>query len=199
MCAKRAYTILELLQTVALLAVLAAVVFPALKVARDKALLIRCGSNAVQLGRALAEYARDWDETGPTVRRDGVSWPHLLWPYVGDREVFYCPAAPTTMRNRGEAGWGTRDSSWSAGWEYRPISYALNSRVSGRLTKLTTPSDTVWAADGIWAEVDGGDAASIRQVCLTGDRHRGWLTVIYRDGHYQARRRDQLLGLRWTP
>lgn len=59
---QRAFTLVELLVVVAIIAVLAAILFPVLAQARSAARKSVCESNLKQIGIAMLMYASDWDE-----------------------------------------------------------------------------------------------------------------------------------------
>jgi prepilin-type N-terminal cleavage/methylation domain-containing protein/prepilin-type processing-associated H-X9-DG protein len=106
----RGFTLLELLIVVAIIAVLAAVLFPVFAQAREKARATACLSNARQVGLAMTMYMQDYDEvilpwfvaTGqlpqlnspdPEVRRaDSKVWSQLVQPYLKNTQALYCPS-----------------------------------------------------------------------------------------------------------
>lgn len=62
---KWAFTLIELLIVIAIIAILAAILFPVFAAAREKARQAQCASNLKQIGIAFAQYAQDYDETYP--------------------------------------------------------------------------------------------------------------------------------------
>ena len=57
-----AFTFIELLMVIAILAILAAILFPAFARARENARKASCQSNLKQIGLGTAQYSQDYDE-----------------------------------------------------------------------------------------------------------------------------------------
>ncbi len=82
---RNAFTLVEMLVVIAIIAVLAGLLLPALSSARASSRKAACKSNLRQIGLGLAMYADDW-RLYPTGRlRAGLS------PYVPDLKLFHCP------------------------------------------------------------------------------------------------------------
>ena len=63
---KNIFTLIELLVVIAIIAILAAMLLPALNKARDKAKMAKCQGNLKQLSATLLIYAGDYNDQGPS-------------------------------------------------------------------------------------------------------------------------------------
>ena len=110
---EKGFTLIELLVVIAIIAILAALLLPALAGAKEKAVRIQCASNLKQWGLAVTMYAGDNGESFPRNASDdgasGFAWigrslntnfcPNYLYPNrpgVGNQQrnkqdVLYCP------------------------------------------------------------------------------------------------------------
>jgi prepilin-type N-terminal cleavage/methylation domain-containing protein/prepilin-type processing-associated H-X9-DG protein len=100
-----AFTLIELLVVIAIIALLGALLLPALSRARDKGKRIVCVANLHSLGQALALYAEDSEGFLPPLSdANGETWDTKLLPYVSKSYgVFLCPSDPWPRATPGRA------------------------------------------------------------------------------------------------
>lgn len=122
MSRSKSFTLIELLVVIAIIAILAAMLLPALGSARETSKRISCAGNQKQIGIAYEAYGNDWNGYLPLCYNNGMidpengkstmnDWIRALWPYaVGPlanypynpwndpmtRTVFFCKSSPVT-------------------------------------------------------------------------------------------------------
>jgi prepilin-type N-terminal cleavage/methylation domain-containing protein/prepilin-type processing-associated H-X9-DG protein len=106
MYSRRGFTLIELLVVIAIIAILAALLLPALSAAKQKAWTISCNSSLHQIGLGLKIFADDngelYPESGRTIDWGTIDdaskggsgkpgWMEQIFSYVGNTNVYHCP------------------------------------------------------------------------------------------------------------
>jgi prepilin-type N-terminal cleavage/methylation domain-containing protein/prepilin-type processing-associated H-X9-DG protein len=119
-----AFTLIEVLVVIAIIAILSAILFPVFAQAREKARSASCLSNGRQLGMAVQMYIGDYDESFPcscarNMMMDpmmgDVNWIDTIQPYAKSRQILRCPSDVSPL--------------WRQANMPRLTSYGLNSYV----------------------------------------------------------------------
>ncbi len=177
---KKAFTLIELLVVISIIAMLLAILMPALGMVKKKAQATVCKANQHQWGLCYQLYTHDFNGSlpsyeGATVR---VSYMESLRPYYDDvNKMRTCPAAskpstnnPTTLQPL--SFFGSTYNAWQidpvAGWldneDWGIGSFTENSWIRtstnaswipkqwGSLTKMTRTSEVPLLLDGRWQD-----------------------------------------------
>jgi prepilin-type processing-associated H-X9-DG protein len=191
-----------LLVVIAIIAILAAILFPVFAQAREKARSASCLSNMKQLATAVMMYTQDYDEMYPA-GFDALNWTgNDLWsrkvePYIKNLKVFTCPSDSKAGPLQGaEAwqGWGLSYAAnsfygnWTTAFELRgPMGVGNNASwlqgPANSMAAMTRPADTILIAEKHNADVktatkyiraDTNNSSNFWIHCIIGGERLHW-------------------------
>jgi len=133
MCRKKAFTLIELLVVIAIIALLMAILMPALSRVKAQAKNTVCLVNLRQWGVVFSMYTNDYDGHFGNHKIEmgncGV-WIEYLRPYYKDEKLLLCPVATKPMSEGGSgktAAWGIFEPAMYGFSSPAVGSYAINS------------------------------------------------------------------------
>jgi prepilin-type N-terminal cleavage/methylation domain-containing protein/prepilin-type processing-associated H-X9-DG protein len=195
---RRGFTLIELLVVIAVIAILAALLLPAIERARAQARRVQCVSQLKQIGLAFLSFSHDHNNQFPMKvstnlggslefldtagRLNGAfyfAYRHFqpLSNYLVEARVLVCPRDRRAI------------STNFPGLKNENISYFVNIEAEPGET------DSILAGDGnIRDVIPAALGGAARQISWTGDLHRFAGNVLFGDGHVEQLRNATLLA-----
>lgn len=207
MSKRRAFTLVELLVVIGIIAVLIAILLPALTRAKEQANRVVCGSNLRQISSALMMYANDNKGRFPRpavtpLPEDFIYWHKgrdlnkgRLVPYLGrlfSPNIYRCPSDDISS-HRPTQGTDYYKYSYTVnenicGWFQTPLKISQIKHPSQKILVIDESSETI--DDGCWWPDNNGSGQNVlsnrhdrrREVKQNINAGRG--NAAFADGHY---------------
>jgi prepilin-type N-terminal cleavage/methylation domain-containing protein/prepilin-type processing-associated H-X9-DG protein len=203
----RFFTLIELLVVIAIIAILAAMLMPALQKARERAKCINCQSNLKQIGSLFMLYRENYNgyivpesKLWSTQQGKNLRWADFLTEMIGQKKIegyshgafFRCPSEPIKT-----------DKAWYYG-SYRINGY-LNGAVHNKLSQngckaigevspkdshVRRPAYTMEGMDG-----GGNDTGYVQYKENMAFRHSKNVNTVCFDGHVESLSEDAVFAL----
>jgi prepilin-type N-terminal cleavage/methylation domain-containing protein len=195
------FTLIELLVVMAIISILASMLFPSFAKARAKAEQTDCLSNLKQLGYAIFMYSSDYDGLAPVQDTSNwtasfqqfgyivpeysttgtINWAQAVYPYTKNYQINECKST----------------IDWAPGSDQSQpaLSYVMNGCFCGRLIdSCERPAQMVmlydWTFDFSWAAINPAPnpngAGYQFYYGNGGSPHEGMFDILYADSHVKS-------------
>lgn len=208
---KRAFTLIELLVVVAIIAILAAILFPVFAQAKESARKTQCLSNLKQIGLAWTMYGADYDDACMRARTEGTGKAYYWWgswdgarlneregllaPYAKTGAIQACPSFENRLRSAlGLTGYGYNYAYLSPSNfpppDYRevpiPVSYGQIAEVAATVAFADCARINNWDYSKPTLEGNAYLDPPRSDYPTFHARHHGVGVVVWCDGHAKA-------------
>ncbi|MFZ2656249.1 MAG: prepilin-type N-terminal cleavage/methylation domain-containing protein [Victivallales bacterium] len=214
---RKPFTLIELLVVIAIIAILAAMLLPALKNARDAAKNISCINNLKQTGQLNIMYIGDynnsfpigWGLPAPYTPYNASNWHSdllccylykdgnaMIEAYVADNVIARCPVREYSNDYYKAASsnikwWGMYGINYRHLYPSDIVDFQYKPFTA---LKVTRPSETLFAADSTPEDGNGQVIEWYPTTMAPSIRHKGMTECLWVDGHANTMKQTELVG-----
>lgn len=208
------FTLIELLIVIAVIAILASLLLPALSKAKESASSIYCKNNLKQLGICMTIYEGNFNTLPASMTHDGtkyrgwtgrlhdadllqVSWKAYYLAIAGNCEVLNCPSNPDVY------------ATVDCGYDFEIFNYGMNTRLCTRIdaslhfidterapyfyrsNQIAKPSTRIFLGDATYMNLDGTKEVRETHGCAIFP-HANKSNYYFLDGHVDNYSRNEM-------
>jgi len=197
--ARRGFTLIELLVVIAIMAILAALLLPALARAKETGRTVSCKNNLRQLSLSAATYSLDNKGRMPyfldwLATRPGDLTTGKLYPYLKTKAVYLCPTDKILLASNARMPAAPTAPIFGNSTHPRDYSYAMNCGLCHESdpSKIIAPARTLLFMEADLARNDySGQVGPSMATRALSTRHNRRGHVVFCDSHLETLKTKQ--------